>query len=1101
MDVGVWLRRFGLEEYAEAFAENGVDAALLPELTNEDLKDLGVARLADRKRLLKAIASLDESGGQSGTSLSQSIPSEGERRPVTVLFVDLSDFTKLSSELGAEETHAMLNRYFATVDGIIESYGGAIDKHIGDNVMAVFGAPIAHTDDPERALRAAIDIHKAMTRLGDELGQSLTAHIGIASGQVVASDTGSEAHSEYTVTGETVNLASRLQSLAKGGETLISKAVQRSTSQIVASILRGGVTVKGFSEEVEVWAVERLISELPVHRGTSFVGRRMELSQFIALLDEVLRHGHGHTLLVRGEPGIGKTRLIEEFDRIAEAKALSRHRGLILDFGVAKGQNIIRALVASMLSVALDEGVGGRQAAVQRAAADGLVCHDNRPFLHALLDLPPPVEMRELFDAMDSTTRKQGMIETIGELIEALSHRTPLLLVVEDIHWADPSTLDLLTGIASAVANAPALLVMTTRVEGLVLERGWLAASGNCPSTTIDLQPLRREESMQLARDIAGVGFGALEALVMRSEGNPLFLEQLVENASEESGQELPDTLQGLVLARVDRLSRKDREAIQAAAVLGQRFTLDALEQILETTGFECTEIIRHRIVRPEGPDYLFAHALLRDGIYSSLLQVRRQNLHNRAAAYFAGRDSVLHAEHLDRAASPLAPRAYLVAAQEEASRTRYENALRLVTRALEIAPEGESFALQFLSGELLRSLGSIPESIHAFQRAKAAAEGETERCRALIGIAEGLRLKDEHGELVQVLDAAEVFADAKGLSSELARIQQLRSSIYFVRGEIEACLQVNERALRLARDAQVVELEAQALGGIGEADFARGRMISAHKSYDECIALSRKHGLLRVVAANLSMRGQTLNYMNDLESATADCLEAVALARKIRHPRAEMVAAIVAAYIAELNDPIEGEKWARASLEIARHLGARLFESINLEYLGRFAAQVGDSVEAETLIQQAIAIMRESDSGMRFLAGRSFGALALVTQDDERRWSALKDGEELLRRGVPAHNHLWFYRDAMEVCLKSAQWDRVESYAEALETYCRAEPIPWSDFYIARGRALAAFGRGRQDGKIILELQRLRAEAEQVGLTNALLALEAALLTRRCST
>lgn len=180
--------------------------------------------------------------------------------------------------------------------------------------------------------------------------------------------------------------------------------------------------------------------------------------------------------------------------------------------------------------------------------------------------------------------------------------------------------------------------------------------------------------------------------------------------------------------------------------------------------------------------------------------------------------------------------------------------------------------------------------------------------------------------------------------------------------------------------------------------------------------------------------------------------------------------------------------------------MGARLFESINLEYLGRFAAQVGDSVEAETLIQQAIAIMRESDSGMRFLAGRSFGALALVTQDDERRWSALKDGEELLRRGVPAHNHLWFYRDAMEVCLKSAQWDRVESYAEALETYCRAEPIPWSDFYIARGRALAASGRGRQDGGIVLELQRLRAEAEQVGLINALPALEAALLTRRCS-
>jgi len=317
---------------------------------------------------------------------------------------------------------------------------------------------------------------------------------------------------------------------------------------------------------------------------------------------------------------------------------------------------------------------------------------------------------------------------------------------------------------------------------------------------------------------------------------------------------------------------------------------------------------------------------------------------------------------------------------------------------------------------------------------------------------------------------------------------------VHFIRGEIDACSQVNSSSLKLARDAGSPELEAQALGGLGEADFARGRMVSAYKSYDECIALGRKHGFLRVVAANLSMRGQTLDYLNDLESGMADCREAVELARKIRQPRAEMIAAIVAAYIAELNDPVEGEKWSRASLEIARRLGARLFESINLEYLGRFAAQTGDFVEAENLVQSAIAIMRESESGMRFLAGRCFGALALVTQEDERRWSALEDGETMLRLGAPAHNHIWFYRDAIEVCLRSARWDRVEAYAQALESYTRAEPLPWSDFFIARGRALASFGRGDRNDEIVLELQRLGDEAEHVGLKNALPALQQAL-------
>ncbi len=280
MDVEAWLRELGFETYVEAFAENGVDADLLPELTNEDLKDLGVARLADRKRLLSAASRLSDATLEGERVPSPPVNPEGDRRQVTVLFADLSGFTQLSSALDAEATHALLNRYFETVDGIIQGYGGTVDKHIGDSVMAIFGAPVAHTDDPERALRASIDIHQAMRGLSEEMDRDLTAHIGVASGQVVASGIGSAAHREYTVTGETVNLASRLQDLALGGETLISKAVQRSTAQTVASSSRGKVAVKGFAVEVEVWAVERLTDQPSTHRGTPFVGRRAELGRF-----------------------------------------------------------------------------------------------------------------------------------------------------------------------------------------------------------------------------------------------------------------------------------------------------------------------------------------------------------------------------------------------------------------------------------------------------------------------------------------------------------------------------------------------------------------------------------------------------------------------------------------------------------------------------------------------------------------------------------------------------------------------------------------------------------------------------------------------------
>lgn len=232
MDIGTWLRGLALEQYAKAFADNGVDATLLPELTNDDLKDLGVTRLADRKRLLGAIAGLSKDNKQGESKPSPAMTSEGERRQVTVLFSDISGFTQLSNELDGEEVHGLLNRYFQAVDAIIEGYGGSIDKHMGDNVMAVFGAPVAHTNDPERAVRAASDIHRAMKALSADSGREIRTHIGIASGQVIASGTGSTAHQEYTVTGDTVNLASRLDDLAVPGETLVSNTVHDAIARI-----------------------------------------------------------------------------------------------------------------------------------------------------------------------------------------------------------------------------------------------------------------------------------------------------------------------------------------------------------------------------------------------------------------------------------------------------------------------------------------------------------------------------------------------------------------------------------------------------------------------------------------------------------------------------------------------------------------------------------------------------------------------------------------------------------------------------------------------------------------------------------------------------
>ena len=286
-EIAGWLEQLGLGKYAERFAENEIDLAILPHLSDADLQEIGLP-LGPRRKIQQALRDgaadqgevAEPPGADREHRTEQDQETRGERRPVTVLFADLCGFTKLSSELDAEATHALLNRYFAVVDGIVERYGGSIDKHIGDSVMAVFGAPIAHSNDPERAVRAACDIHQAMGALSAEAGKGLQAHIGIASGQVIASGTGSDAYREYTVTGDTVNLASRLDDMAGPGETLISAAVQDAVARLAISSERGEAAVKGLERPLAVWALEAVRSEAAPLRLAAFVARELELEQF-----------------------------------------------------------------------------------------------------------------------------------------------------------------------------------------------------------------------------------------------------------------------------------------------------------------------------------------------------------------------------------------------------------------------------------------------------------------------------------------------------------------------------------------------------------------------------------------------------------------------------------------------------------------------------------------------------------------------------------------------------------------------------------------------------------------------------------------------------
>jgi class 3 adenylate cyclase len=361
----------------------------------------------------------------------------GERRQVTVLFADLAGYTAWGQQLDAEEVHALLEQFFDRADRAIQEHGGHIDKHIGDCVMGVFGAPIAHDNDAERAARAALTIQAAIPELSTRVGHPIGVHVGIAGGQVVASRTGSAGHSEYTVTGDTVNLASRLTAAAEAGEILTSDDTRRMLAERFDCADASTLDIKGFAEPVRAWRLRGLRQTTREQRP--FVGRRGELRLLETALATCRETGRGQAVYVRGEAGIGKTRLIEEVERAATQSGFARHSALVLDFG--GGGDAIGALVRSLLGVELTSDEATTGAAAAAAVRADLVASDDAVFLNDLLDLAQPSDLRSLYEAMDSGTRSLGQRRVVAGILKRTSRQRAGLLIVEDLHWADQQTL------------------------------------------------------------------------------------------------------------------------------------------------------------------------------------------------------------------------------------------------------------------------------------------------------------------------------------------------------------------------------------------------------------------------------------------------------------------------------------------------------------------------------------------------------------------------------------------------------------------------------------------------------------------------------------
>jgi len=1117
-DVAKWLEELGLGEYAATFAEHAIDAEVFPDLSEADLEKVGV-KLGHRKKLLKAIAALSDgkppapvpiSGERtpqvrgSDESLAAWERHPGERKPVTTLFADITGSTSLTEKLDAEEAHDLLYGATQRMCEAVENSRGTVCRFMGDGVMAMFGAPVASEHHAVDACEAALEMQRAIRAYASDVqarhGSGLQIRVGLHSGEVVVLTVGEGDKVEYDASGPTVPIAARMEQVAQPGEVYLTAATHSLAAHRIETEALEPVSVKGISEPVPVFALRRVrsVAEARRHRArTLFVGRRANLIQFRGMLETCIEESHGQTFYVRGEPGIGKTRLVEEFARIAAETGTSSHRGLVLPFGVGEGQDAIRSLVRSLLGLPVESDKAERERAADKAINDGRVGPDQAVFLNDLLDLPQPTELRGLYDAMNNATRNEGKRAVVSTLVAATSSSRPVLAIVEDVHWADAIILAHLAALAKTVAECPALLVMTSRIEGDQLDQKWRSRTEGSPFITIDLGPLRKQDSIALIAEFIDAADPLAASCLERAAGNPLFLEQLLRTAQEGSGVNLPDSIQSLVLARMDRLEPDDKKALQAAAVIGQRFHADALSQLLGTSHYDCGELVNHNLIRPEGDGYLFAHALIQEGIYGSLLKRQRHELHRRAAEWYAGDDAALHAEHLASADDGNAPKAFLDAAREQTRHYRFERALDLTERGLALATEqSDQHGLICLKGELHRDLADIQSSIGAYREGLERASDDVQRCDAWMGLAAGMRVATDYTEALVQLDRAETAATNHHLTPNLARLHHLRGNLCFSLGRADDCRKEHLLALKFAEQCQSVEDEAQALGGLGDAEYARGRMRTAHDHYSRCIDLSREHGFGRIEVAHLGQRGFTRLYSGDWRGAKAEGLAAVEAAAKVGDRRVEMNAiGCVLHSVVDLGEYDLLEAYAERQLALARTLGARTWEPLALAWTAIVLGAKGRQSEARELLMEAASITREV--GRAFNAGRIFGALAWVMAGDAAvREAALDEGEAALREGSVSHNYFWFYRFAIDALLSANDWGRVERYAAALEEYTRDEPLGWTDFYIARGRALAAFGRGKRDDATVKEVQRLRDEADRVGLESALPALEDALST-----
>jgi class 3 adenylate cyclase/tetratricopeptide (TPR) repeat protein len=1030
---------------------------------------------------------------------------QGERKPVTVLFCDLVGSTGLAERLGPDGMHVLLNRFFEIALAEIHRYEGTVNQFLGDGFMALFGAPLAHEDHARRAALAALGVARALERplvLDTGAQVTLSVRMGLNTGLVVVGAIGDNLRMDYTAIGDCTHLAARLQQAAGPGEVLLSAATARLIEDHVPFEPYGALEVRGLSAPVTAFRLTGAATAVAGEgRGrlarSRFVGREREMATLRELLADATQ-GQGRIAGIVGEPGVGKSRLLLELRRDAGERA-TWLEGRCLSYGGAIPYLPVLDLLRGACGVAAADSPE-RVADKVRATLQtlGIDPGERAPYLLHLLGLKDTDEAER---ALGGDVLLARTLDTLRQVWLRSSRQRPLVLVVEDLHWVDPASESCLAAVAAALGGARLLLVATYRPG---YRPSWIDRSY---ATQLSLAPLRRDDSLQVVHSLLPdlAAHDPLVGLILdKAEGNPFFLEELVHVVGADGGETLPvpDSVQGVLAARIDRLPETAKQTLQTAAVLGREFPerwLRAIADAPERLDEDLDELTRLEFLyERSGADeraYVFKHALTQDVAHATLVTPRRRALHRRAADALAALEPDRLADLAPRLAHHYleaeswpeamvhARRAAEVASRAWANRealARYDQALLAAERAGRPAAERREL-LQARAGVRV-VLGHFDPARADLEAALALAEGDGDAVvqgrilTALGGLWGGHR---DYGRALELSRCAiallaptedrRALADARAqLGIMLLNLVRMTES----RRELEVALGLFEALDDVAGQGRILEM-------LGMNRWLAGDVATAFGFLEAALANLRAVGDRRAQIATLVSLSAAHARWEGYRAAAPYLDEALAIARELEAPADEAFVRCATAdfglvfgrHAAALNE-------ASAALAIARELGHLEWTVYALRTVGRVYAECGDPARARAIHDEELEIARRLGASIWIAdalgnLGHDLLLAGELTPARARLEEAIATGGECGEK--VAHPLL----SLGELALRSGRPDEALAVVERFRTVGRDQRVIGAEATRIEAAAWSALGRHAEAATALAEVIRA---AEAVG-------------------